>query len=330
MNANELTYLTTDKDRVLLSFFRNTVVWSEDEKSIYINVPDAFEYRHCLHYENCPVPEKMDRDEYLKYREELDRKRDVFRGKIGIKGYDVWDNTDEGGYPRAWLMSNTDTKVPLGEGIRNFIEADFESIIKTSPPDISSHSFPGKAGADIMEKASVMGQYTADKLKDIINASLYTALFPPCILEYNGYTVQFYLDGLSALHTYFRELMTFVFDAEYEKEILGRLEPHRRYLLWCRMHRTAPGIERIEKTDPSALRLSGPILPGTDIEKELHSRPLKNSLSEKEKAWAKAHGIDERAMLFAYRIPCTVRTSYTCSSLREMLFFEFSKMLECC
>ncbi|MBQ1642061.1 MAG: hypothetical protein II104_03355, partial [Oscillospiraceae bacterium] len=80
MNANELTYLTTDKDRVLLSFFRNTVVWSEDEKSIYINVPDAFEYRHCLHYESFPVPEKMDRDEYLKYREELDRKRDVFRG----------------------------------------------------------------------------------------------------------------------------------------------------------------------------------------------------------------------------------------------------------
>lgn len=58
-----------------------------------------------------------------------------------------------------------------------------------------------------------------------------------------------------------------------------------------------------------------------DIEQEI-------VLTSEQKAFAEEYGIPKYELKFRYKFPCFIHTSYACDNLRDMLYLEFTKILE--
>ena len=51
-------------------------------------------------------------------------------------------------------------------------------------------------------------------------------------------------------------------------------------------------------------------------------------LTPEQKSFCEEYGLPEYELELCYKIPCFISSSYTCNSLRDMLYLEFTKILE--
>lgn len=125
----------------------------------------------------------------------------------------------------------------------------------------------------------------------------------------------------------FLELIEFCLDKSYRPEVLGQLYPSERYSLWCKIKGVPSCHKRQETFQTDSCAPRGTEMPfGTDLDKINIDQEI--ILTPAQKAFCEEYGLPEYELELCYKIPCFISSSYTCNNLRDMLYLEFSKVLE--
>lgn len=321
------------------SFFENSVSYFAEEKKLCIQVSPVYELEAMFDlYEDLeyPIPEKYQKEpteqEVESWRSKLQEIREKF-------GHTFLVNLPEPLYPydaseqRINAFSGTTIVVPLGEGILNFCYADFSSAFThcetayrqltqatDTPPTIHS------AEEGVIH---IFEQYEKlfPDLSEVFYSSIYTAAFPPQFAQATKKTLEYYRQYLSLLQSEFLEILEFCLDKNYRPKVLGQLYPSERYSLWCKIKGLSSSHTRQETFQPDSYEPHGTTMPfGTDFDKlDIEQEII---LTPEQKAFCKEYNLPEYELELCYKIPCFISSSYICSNLRDMLYLEFSKILE--
>ncbi len=321
------------------SFFDNSVSYSAEEKKIYLSVSSVYEFEiMCDLYEqlSCPVPEDYRQDpteaEVEVWRAELDDIREKFGSPFQVR-------PPVPAYPcdvserRINAFSGTTIVVPLGEGILNFCYADFNTAFEHCA---SAYQLLTQTANPLLKIRSaeegVIHIYESyaevfPVLHEVLYSSVYTACFPPQFVRKTEKALNAYRQYLSLLQTEFLELIEFCLDKDYWPEVLGRLYPSERYSLWCRIKGVPSSHEHRETFQPDSYNPCGTIMPfGIDLDDRTINEEV--ILTPEQKAFAREYCLPEGELELRYRVPCFISNSYSCNNLRDMLYLEFSKILE--
>ena len=326
--------------------FHNNVSYLPTEKSFWISVSRAYELEAIYElYEelDISVPEKLQRklsgEEREAWYERMQTARrkygNVFRVREAMPVYpgDISET-------RINYFSGTSVTVPLGEGLLNFCNADFDTAFERSmpaylrfitdpesAPDLDRKKIGGNREA--MVRAFELYEQVFPTMSEVFYASLYTAIFPPLFIKKTERAVDFYRNYLRLLQTEFLELVEFCFDKDFRPGVLSSLYPSERYSLWCKIRGRSPTYRRKETFDPCSFNPRGTKRPyGLSWEELDASFQREIVLTEEQKMFAKEYGIKECELEAAYRCPSFVAAYYDCSTVRDMLYLEFSKLLE--
>ena len=241
---------------------------------------------------------------------------------------------------RINYFSGTYVTVPLGEGLINFCYADFDAAFEKckpeylrfihdskSAPDLDRKKFSGNREAVI--RSFELHEQLFPTLSEVFYASLYTIIFPPLFMKKTERAVEFYRQYLRILQTEFLELIEFCFDKDFRPGVLGKLYPSERYCLWCKIRERSPSYKRYETFQADSFAPHGTEMPyglSWAVLDEYFQQEI--VLTEEQKAFAKEYGIEEYELEAAYHYPCFISSSYAVSSVRDILYLEFSKLLE--
>lgn len=321
------------------SFFDNNVTYSAEEKKIYLNVSLVYEYESmCDLYEElgCFVPEEYQQSptqaEVDAWRAELDSIRKKFGSTFQVQP-PVPAYPDDVSEHCINAFSGTTMVVPLGEGILNFCYADFGAAFDHC---VSSYQALAQT-IDVPQKIrnakeGVIRIYELyaevfPVLSEVYYSSAYSACFPPQFVRKTAKALNAYRQYLSLLQTEFLELIEFCLDKDYRPEVLSRLYPSERYSLWCKIKDVPSSHERRETFLPDSYDPRGTTMPfGIDLDAPNINEEV--ILTPEQKAFAKEFGLSEYELAFRYKYPCFISSSYSCNNLRDMLYLEFSKILE--
>ena len=321
------------------SFFENSVSYFAEEKKLYIQVSPVYEFEAMFDlYENLeyPIPEKYQTEpteqEVESWRSELQ----VIRGKFG-RTFLV--NPPEPLYPhdaseqRINAFSGTTIVVPLGEGILNFCYADFNSAFahcETAYRQLAqANDTPPTIHSTAEGVIHIFEQYEEifSVLSEVFYSSIYTAAFPPQFARATEKALEYYRQYLSLLQAELLELLEFCLDKSFRPNVLGQLYPSERYSLWCRIKGLSSSHTHQETFQPDSYDPHGTTMPfGADLEKLDTSEEV--ILTPEQKAFCQEYSLPKYELQMRYKIPCFISSSYTDSNLRDMLYLEFSKILE--
>ena len=135
-------------------------------------------------------------------------------------------------------LSGGSVDFPLGEGLLNFLYADFEKGLDngnlTFEEECETDPIPFESEAEQKVFDYLCLAETVKHFRPVIHSSLYTMLFPPFLKKRTKKELSAYLAYLKALQTRLMELITFVFDEEYYPSVLKNLSANQRYALYCR------------------------------------------------------------------------------------------------
>ena len=323
------------------SFFGNSVSYSPEDRALYIDVAPTFEFEvmSMLYDElDYPVPEayaeEPSEEEVDRWRSHLEKIRENFGAAFEIRShapaypYDVSEK-------KLNAFSGTTIRVPLGEGLLNFCYTDFHSAFEHCAPTYQKLTQEEDPPAKIhsakegMIRLFELYAKIFPALREVFYASLYTSAFPPQFTRPSQCALEDYQQYLSLLQSEFLELLEFCLDRGYRPEILGRLYPSERYSLWCRIKGVADTHIRQETFEAGSYQPHGTRMPfGTDMEEVERNLQAEIVLTPAQKAFAKEYGLPESELQLRYQVPCFISTSYACDNLRDMLYLEFSKILE--
>lgn len=321
------------------SFFENSVSYFAEEKKLYIQVSPVYEFEAMFDlYEDLEysIPEKYQKEPTEQEVESWRGRLQEIRGKFG-RIFLV--NPPEPLYPhdtseqRINAFSGTTIVVPLGEGILNFCYADFSSAFEhcgtdyrrlTQASDIPPTIHSAEEGV-----IHIFKQYEKlfPALSEVFYSSLYTAAFPPQFARATEKALEYYRQYLSLFQMEFLELLEFCLDKNFRPKVLGQLYPSERYSLWCRIKGLSSSHVRQEIFQPDSYDPHGTTMPfGADLDNLNIEQKI--TLTAEQKAFCEEYNLPEYELELCYKIPCFISTSYTCRNLRDMLYLEFSKILE--
>lgn len=327
-------------DDLALSFFENSVSCSSEDRILHIDVAPTYEFgaMHMLYDAlNYPVPEVYDREaseeEMERWRADTEKARGRFGAVFEVEQtipfeLSVAEN-------RINAFSGTEVRVPLGEGLLNFCYADFRSAFERCTPAYRKLTQEEDPPVKIRNAEEGMIQFfelyakVFPALREVFYDSLYTAAFPPQFIRPTQSALDYYRRYLLSLQTEFLEILEFCMDKEYRPEILGQLYPSERYSLWCKIKGVADTHTRQETFEAGSHRSHGTQMPfGVDMEELNRNFQWDFALTPEQKAFAKEHGLLEVELQIRYQFPRFISTVYACNNLRDMLYLEFTKILE--
>ena len=321
------------------SFFENSVSYLEKEKRLYLEVSPVYEFE-CMFdlYEDLeyPIPEAYQREvteaEVESWRAELQIVRRKFSSVFQVQPPDPlypYDSTEQ----RINAFSGTTVVVPLGEGILNFCYADFQSAFAhcaAAYQELTRTADDPKKIHRIEEGVIHLYELYAEvfpALSEVFYSSIYTAAFPPQFTRKAEKAFTYYQQYLSLLQSEFLELIEFCLDKNYRPKVLGRLYPSERYSLWCKIKGVPSCHKRQETFQPDSCDPHGTEMPfGADLDKIDVDQEI--ILTPEQKSFCEEYGLPEYELELCYKIPCFISSSYTCNNLRDMLYLEFTKILE--
>ena len=326
--------------------FCNYVSYLPAEKSFLISVSRSYELEaiYELYDElEIPVPERMQRKLSEEERKAwYERARTIHR-KFG-SAVQVREATpiypDDISETRINYFSGTSVTIPLGEGLLNFCYADFDAAFEKcmgaylrfihdsgSAPDLDRRKISGNREAVI--RAFELYEQVFPILNGVFYNSLYTAIFPPLLMKKTERAVDFYRNYLRLLQSEFLELIEFCFDKDFRPGVLSSMYPSERYSLWCKIRGRPSSCKRQETFDSNSFSPHGTKRPYGLSWEELDAFFQKEVvLTEEQKAFAQEFGIAECDLEAAYHYPSFVAAYFDCSTVRDMLDLEFSKLLE--
>ena len=335
--------------------FMNMYEWIEDEGTE--EQLKKFIWEHTLTEEQLGKdPKRVMEDDIAKQKNYLDS----FSARYDIERM-IFENNESNFYaehpelqyvPLHNILSGSDITIPLGEGILDFVYADFAPGYKDasfmhelfynlrkehyqkhgSLPAVKKEKRPPETinnQLDLVLKDYYEYFFSCDDTREITSESLYTAVCPPVIARSaDTYpALKRYYQYLRALQNEYLEIIKICFDEDYYPELLGNLSPTERYYTY----RLAKGFpSSIDRKEEVYLALAPPVDKKTHrfdlaaFDKRLYAEypeePIEKLAAElntsKHKIFHGLHGT--RRITIRYRF----------SSTEDILELELSKMLE--
>lgn len=323
------------------AFFKNEVSFFSDEKKLYLSVCPTYEFETLLGLYcdlELPIPATYQEDPEMEEVEHWREARQELLKKFD-SAFEV--RTPPPLYPhesserKINAFSGTEVSVPLGEGLLNFCYADFDSAFQHCTPAYQELTQNVESPARIRSpEEGIIRLYELyaevfPALSEVFYASLYTACFPPQFTRKTTQALEYYRQYVSFLQAEFLELIEFCLDKDYRPGVLGPLYPSERYALWCKIKGVPAGHIRQETFQADSYEPHGTVMPfGADLGDLDRPLSLDIPLTSEQKEFAKEYGLPEHILQLRYTFHCFISTSYACENLRDMLFLEFTKILE--
>ena len=362
---NEIYNLSrSDGYNVRLAYFNNYARFSKDDKQIHIAVDYGKEYFSMNPLVEEYRGEKLNDESYAvdedlpEYIEANKKQKEAFASKFQIDFEEAEYREDQYLWgkklpklPFNNVLSGAKIDLKYGEGILDFIYADFKSVIKKQLKTIELENLlrefaeqegikkapihkdePEKIYSRLQERIEEYYQYaeTISNIEDIAYASLYSAICPPIFKkgsDKKGQTI-WYGNYLLRLQQEYLEMIEFCFDGDYYPEALANRLPSERFYIYRSLKELSPFLERTEEVAFSNT-MSGKEMPyGMDSE-ELKARfHLSLVPNEAHKALAEKFGTTPEKVVTLINMPHFISRQYVFGSVAEILEIEFTKMLE--
>lgn len=320
--------LRTSTTQIAFDYFCNYVTYSADKKTITINVDNSYENYYAMKADdgdfeqNFAVTYFTKRNErFFKYlNEKYTIKNSLFRLNNKL--------------PLNNVLSGSTVEIGIGEGILDFIYADFISTINSGLSDYSllkkelKKQYPDMKIIYRSKPFGVQDQDTEEEYQfyiitarlaaSAIYSSIYSAVAPPVFHIDSKDAVlmcfKYYAEYLVILQNEYLELIEFCFDENFYPNVLGKLSPVERYALYRKLKHLPTELERFEvfRIYDRPENVGDLILEITPEEKELAEK-FKFNTEELVKELTHSQDLD---------------VSYRIRSIRGLLELEFTKILE--
>ena len=258
-----------------LDFFRNSVHFSEEKKTLSILVDDEYEYETMQpfigdvrkeelfgRYSNKDDVEKLKSAwksimlEDAKTEQENTAIKDDFirryNGNIRF-GFQREGPAYMFQKPLINVLSGAAVRLGYGEGLLDFLYADFDTPLKECADfhkelcnalrggtDFDKTKTTEKTYSQVHQKKEDFFEYvsTFQTLKKASYQSIYTTICPPVFTENSDKSqlVMRYWQYLLALQREYKEILEFCYDENFHPEVLSKLMPHERYALYRCAH----------------------------------------------------------------------------------------------
>ena len=358
----------SNSKNVRLDFYHNRVKFYPEKKTINIVVDswerdeyideliEADEREHAKKlgssynaYESAEEETEYEKDNLEECQEYFGKFKSKYNFRASGLAGPFADDTGELKNAMINIMSGSNVTLNYGEGILDFIYADFLTPVKKAyalfhlleqwgEENIDSEKYDKKEDegkTKPTEDEWVLQTYerfsnTFPLIKSIAYSSLYSTIFPPFIKGDLTNSVARYGNYLLALQKEFLELIEFCYDEDFYPEILGSLYPSERLHLYRHAHDMPTSFERKEEFRTSHNIMDGDKMPyGTTGDKIINA--LKNldfTPTDEQKEFAEKYGIKVNTLLFTLQHHMFISARYVCSSIKDMLELELTKMLE--
>lgn len=331
---------------ISLNYFSNKVWFAKDGRQFYITVDKGNEYEYMYPYfdevEGGHDNMEFDDGEFEENKEDLD----YFCSRYNVIGNDKLP-TD---VPLINVLSGRKIKVNIGEGILDFIYADFDSPFKEDYALKRALIEYGKQHRDENEKEinhiptkihnrneEILFDFynyvsTYFSIKSVARQSLYTAICPPLfetetIESVNSF--KWYYLYLKQLQHDYQELIEFCFDDEFYPDVFRNVLPSERFRVYCSLNDIGSFTDRTEMFNMSVSSMQGKEMPyGMGIEELKKRFGSETIITEQHKELAEKFGITAEELATTIHIPSFININYEVRSVTEMLELEFTKMLE--
>ena len=277
--------------------------------------------------------DKRYRVSYFPYEDLI--KSDQLMKTFGVAPRDV---------PMNNVLSGRDVHLKYGEGLLDFIYADFESPTQMVLDHIrwldaaygrETESSPSTEKVYDQTQEIVEQYYryqnTLPLIKEIMIQSLYTMVCPPVFTESadRHKAVEHYYAYLCELQKEYLELLEFCFDETFHPDLLGERCPAERFHLYRQLHGLSTSFERAESLAFSRMMTVGKTMPYgmslDDVCKRLQRQfPITDELIE----FAEYYHADPQKVSMLLTIPRYLRVGYEFSRPDQILELEFTKLLE--
>lgn len=251
----KLRYLFNGNSLIDFHYFDNYVSFSDSDNSIRISVDGGNEYHMAQDlldkYFNVPSGKDEDDEMPESYAQLLAHFKSKF--DIDTKEFDYYKSEYYSNHPEMSaegllkVLSCANIRLKLGEGILDFIYADFKSEYQKTYRfydllgGISEELYPAPPTTEMVsekvldydhQKALDFNAYTetVSYIYEMMPKSLYSQIFPPIFHGKERLkSLKYYMIYLQKLQEMYLEMIEFCFDKNFYPEVLGNLCPHERY-----------------------------------------------------------------------------------------------------
>ena len=329
-----------------LEYFANRVRFLPDQRRILLCVDGFHEEFYMREYREkyCKVPDK-DPEAVQEALEECKQRFFNLQQRYEIRPSELRGRGGEE-EPLNNVLSGCDVFLPYGEGLLDFVYADFKTTFENS---VSALQTFDQISADVVQKhipdtikvhskeEELLFLYsffipTMVTTENLLYASLYTAAFPPVfmILGKRAESLKAYYEYLTMLQQEYREILEFCYDENFYPEVLGNLMPSERFALYRQINHNSSFFERTERMELSSREMGGTEMPFGMSKQDFVTRLQSSSLTPTEAHidFAKRFGLDAEKLMPAIGWPRFVYVSYDVRTVAGMLELEFTKLLE--
>ena len=360
--------LRSNSKNVRLDFYHNRVKFYPEKKAINI-VVDSWERDDYIDelieadereqakklgssykaYESAEEETEYEKDNLEECQEYFEKFKTKYNFRASGLAGPFADDTGKLKNAMINIMSGSNVTLNYGEGILDFIYADFLTPVQKAYTVFHLLEQLGEENIDTekydknedegktkpTEDEWVLQTYerfsgTFPLIKSIAYTSLYSTIFPPFIKRDLTNSVARYGNYLLALQKEFTELIEFCYDEEFYPEVLGSMYPSERLHIYRQIHDLPASFKRKEEFRTSHNIMDGDKMPYGITGEELVNaiKSMKFSPTVEQKDFAKKYGIDANNLLFIQQHHLFISARYVCSSIDDMLELELTKMLE--
>ena len=363
---------------VRFDYFNNTVSFDSENRSIRIRVDsykeqiflredidqdEEFQRKHL----GKGIREEAEDPDYEEYRKEavaeneknydaLCRKykinREMFEHELGY-----WYNfyQEEKQIPQNNVLSGTWINLQYGEGLLDFIYADFKpryqeavrritllkEVFRSMRTEETTVTEPHEAKNAATEAVynrtqKIVEDYfkyasTCMYTEKMSYGSLYSAVCPP-VFESDyvaDKALKRYYTYLTMLQKEYRNLLEFCFDETYFPDVLGHLHPAERYQMYRSIHNEPCISSRTEIFHFKSKGMSGSVMPYGLTHEELLPRITQHhKTTEQHTAFMEKYGVELKQLMGSVALPHFLHVEYEFHSVADILELEFTKLLE--
>lgn len=251
-------FLTTDKySAVSFGFDKNTWSLYEDGKIFVLSVGPKYSYDFLYNamegidddrvelIVKAVIGDRMEllsADEYcfiLDHTDEyLERARRVANRVVSNR--DFLSEKDDN--PYISVLNFSTVHLNVGEGLFDFLYADFDTAYEQCKANIKKDSPKNLVSLDINELSEeekklyyyVCMAETARLFRPLIEASFFSAAFPPIVFEFTESSLSEYYQYLKTIQKNLMELFRYAYDENFAEGILNCFSHRTRYAIYCK------------------------------------------------------------------------------------------------
>ncbi len=363
LSEQEIEELTFENNSfIIYDYFLNTVSFDTENKTMFIGVDGSRE-----HHVMKPLVDQFELDEFHQtgrtddvLTEEdiadaeamrlsaLDTELEIFNkmseryhfrlDKYHHKRNLYYQNSKEKLQPKNNVLSGAVMNLQLGQGILEFIYADFSAVSRKTLALCNVLFNANLDGGeeyfcknDVVVDEYLKFSYTMSSIDKVAYTTLYSAVCPPVFVKERGdYTaLRYYLNYISKIQKEYRELFEFCYDENFYPEVLSQIPPAERYFMYKHLHGQSVKKSRTEIFDLPHMEMSGTKYPYGLTKNELAKRMgTCGELTDNHIDFADKYDIAPDKLKALLNLPHFVSVKYEFSTIKDLLELEFTKMLE--